>query len=470
MLSSCRDTTELARRKSAPYLFLGQTTSLCESCDRLIPAKILEQDGAVYYQKRCAEHGVQKTLVSSDAAYWRSCREFVKPADRPLQPQTQTEHGCPWDCGLCPDHEQHSCVALIEITDQCNLQCPVCYADSAPGRGQHRSLADVDAMLGAIVASEGEPDVVQISGGEPTGHPDIMQILRRAKGLPIRHLMINTNGVRIANDIDFVTALSELSPGFEVYLQFDALDDDGLQQIRGANLSSIRKRALENLERAGISTTLVVTVKRGVNDYAVADILDFARDWTCVRGVNYQPIQHAGRNPSFAKTRDRVLLSDIRRRLIEASGVFTEHDIIPLPCNPEYIAVGYALRNGRALTPITSLLPREEFIGSAPNSIALEKNPELKQRLFDLLSLSSSPENTSERLASLLCCLPSWPVPEQIGYEHVFRISIVQFLDRFNFCLGGVKRSCIHIVHTDGRIIPFDTYNLFYRQAKDSVS
>jgi uncharacterized radical SAM superfamily Fe-S cluster-containing enzyme len=451
-------------------LFLGQTTSLCEHCNALVPAKILEQSGAIYYQKRCAIHGVQKTLISTDPAYWRSCREFIKPGDRPLRPQTHTERGCPWDCGLCPDHEQHSCVALIEITDQCNLQCPVCYADSAPGHGGHRSLDEVYSMLATIVASEGEPDVVQISGGEPTEHPEILEILRRAKASPIRHLMINTNGVRIANDREFVRKLAELSPGFEVYLQFDALDDAGLQQIRGANLSAVRRRALDNLEQAGISTTLVVTVKRGVNDDAVADILDFARDWACVRGVNYQPIQHAGRNPSFDKDRDRVLLSDIRRRLIEASGVFAEQDIIPLPCNPEYIAIGYAIRNGRELTPITTLLPREEFIGSAPNSIAFEKHPELKKRLFDLLSLSSSPQNTSERLANLLCCLPSWPVPDRIGYEHVFRVSIVQFLDRFNFCLGGVKRSCIHIVQPDGRVIPFDTFNLFYRQPMDKTS
>jgi uncharacterized radical SAM superfamily Fe-S cluster-containing enzyme len=325
-------------------------------------------------------------------------------------------------------------------------------------------------MLETILASEGEPDIVQISGGEPTEHPDILGILKRARQLPIRHLMLNTNGVRIANDAAFVDALAELAPGFEVYLQFDALDDHGLQQIRGANLSAIRRRALENLERAGISTTLVVTVKRGVNDHAVADILQYARDWQCVRGVNYQPIQDAGRNPAFDKNKDRILLSDIRRRLIDDSGIFGEQDIIPLPCNPEYIAIGYALRNGRNLTPILSMLPHEDFVGNASNSIAFERNPELKQRLFDLLSLSSTAANSPARLASLLCCLPSVPVPEDIGYEHVFRVSIVQFLDRFNFCLAGVKRSCIHIVQTDGRIIPFDTYNLFYREELEALT
>src|SRR6185295_8448898 len=107
-------------RKSRPYVFLGQTTSLCETCLRLVPAKILEADGAVWYQKRCPSHGVQKTLVSSEARYWKRCRDFLKPGDLPRAFQTEIDRGCPYDCGLCPDHEQHSCLALIEINETCN--------------------------------------------------------------------------------------------------------------------------------------------------------------------------------------------------------------------------------------------------------------------------------------------------------------------------------------------------------------
>ena len=131
-------------RKSAPYLFLGQTTSLCETCLGLVPAKIVEEDGGIYYSKRCPEHGVMKTLVSDDPVYWRRTLEYLKPGDRPLQPHTRTERGCPWDCGLCPDHEQHSCLAIVEINEACNLACPVCFAEflaqaehaSQPGRGR----------------------------------------------------------------------------------------------------------------------------------------------------------------------------------------------------------------------------------------------------------------------------------------------------------------------------------------------
>lgn len=453
----------MSQRKAAPYLYYGQTTSLCEACLELVPTKILLRDGSVWYQKRCKEHGVQSTRVSSDVDYWLQSRTFLKPGDRPLTTQTETSAGCPHDCGLCPDHEQHSCVALVEITDACNIECPVCFAGSSPGNTGHRSLAQIAHMLDAIVASEGEPDVVQISGGEPTIHPQILEVLQLAKRKPIKHLMLNTNGIRIAQDKAFVEQLADLMPAFEVYLQFDTLNNQSLKAMRGSTLADIRLKALENLESAGIPTTLVVTVKGGVNDEGLADVVDFALGYACVRGVTFQPVQDAGRNPGFDKKRHRVTLDEIRRQLIDGQEVFGEDDIIPLPCNPEYIAIGYCLRDGRKLTPITSLLPKEEFLGVAPNSIAFEKQPELRSRLFDLLSLSGNPENTPTRLDRLLCCLPYFRVPDELGYEHIFRVTIVQFLDRYNFCLGGVKRSCIHIVHPDGRIIPFDTYNLFYR-------
>src|SRR5499427_6444873 len=235
-------------RKVRPYVFWGQTTSLCETCLGLVPAKIALRDGEVWYEKRCARHGMQSTLVSTDAAYWLRCKEYLKPGDRPLAFQSRTQLGCPYDCGLCPDHEQHSCLALLEVNETCNLTCPVCFADSAPHRPKHRSLAEIEAMLDTLVASEGEPDLLQVSGGEPTLHPQILEILRLAKQRPIRHLMLNTNGVRLANEPAFVEALAKLGPGFEVYLQFDSLRKEALENIRGADLRGVRTRALANLE------------------------------------------------------------------------------------------------------------------------------------------------------------------------------------------------------------------------------
>src|ERR1700722_14424596 len=308
-------------RRSRPYVFWGQTTSLGETCLSLVPAKIEIVDNEVWYEKRCDRHGVQSTLVSSDAAYWRRCKDYIKPGDRPLALQSRTEFGCPYDCGLCPDHEQHSCLALIEINEHCNLTCPVCFADSSPARGKQLPLATVEKMLDSLVASEGEPDLVQISGGEPTLHPDFFAILDAARARPIRHVMINTNGLRIAREPDFVARLAQNKRGLEVYLQFDSLERNALINLRGADLLKIRQRALENLEQQGISTTLVVTVKRGVNDQEVGDIVRHALKWKCVRGVTLQPVQDAGRNENFNKDTDRIMLSEIRKRVVE-TGVF----------------------------------------------------------------------------------------------------------------------------------------------------
>ncbi|WP_219895330.1 radical SAM protein [Aquisediminimonas profunda] len=456
------------QRKAAPYLFHGQTTSLCEECLIPVPAKVIIEAGEVFYLKRCRAHGVQKTLISDDLAYWQSQKHWLKPGDRPLAAQTRTEAGCPFDCGLCPDHEQHSCLAIIEINSACNLACPVCFANAEDIHGAHRPFAMVEQMLDALVASEGEPDLVQLSGGEPTIHPQFFEILDAVKARPIRHVMINTNGVRIAQDAEFVARLASYAPRLEVYLQFDSLDDHALMDLRGARLSRIRQQALEALEAADLSTTLVAVVKRGVNDHEIADIINHALTWSCVRGVTFQPVQDAGRNEGFDGKANRMVLSQIRREVAKA-GVFGLEDMIPLPCNPDQICIGYGLRDGPNVTSITSLLPRDLII-NGPNTISYEAYPELQKAVTDLLSLATSQANTEEKLAGLLCCLPQAFVPETLGYANSFRVVILQFLDRFNFDLATVKRSCVHFVTPDKQIIPFDTYNTFYRPGAEGAA
>jgi len=454
------------QRKSRPYIFYGQTTSMCEVCHELVPAKICIEGDDVFYEKRCKQHGVQKTRISSDARFYRWQRDFLKPGDRPEAPQTRTEFGCPYDCGLCPDHEQHSCMAIVEINDVCDLTCPVCFAESSPKRTTNLPLATIEAMFDTLVTSEVEPDLVQISGGEPTLHPQFLDIVRLAKTKPIRHLMINTNGIRIAQDEAFVAELATLKTGLEIYLQFDSLRPEALKAIRGADLTRIRRQALENLERHNISTTLVCVVKNGVNDDEMGALVQHALEWRCVRGVNFQPIQDTGRNENFDAKRDRVLLSDIRRRIVADSGVFGERDMIPLPCNPSAITIGYGLRNGREITPVTAIFSHDDLLAGLPNALTFEKYPDLQKRIFELFSLSTGPDTAIERIQALLCCLPGVPVPAGLTYDNVFRVTVVEFLDAHNFCLAGVKRSCVHFVTPEGKIIPFDTYNLLYRDGR----
>ena len=459
--------TVIAERKAAPYLFHSQTTSLCETCLEPVPAKVVIEDACVWYLKRCRTHGVMKTLISDDLDYWRAQKLWLKPGDRPLTAQTRTEAGCPFDCGLCPDHEQHSCLAILEINQACDLACPVCFADAANVHGSHRPLAEIERMLDALVASEGEPDLVQLSGGEPTLHPDFFAILDAVKRRPVRHVMINTNGVRIAQDRVFVDRLASYKPALEVYLQFDSLNDDALMNLRGARLARVRRAALEALERVELSTTLVAVIKRGVNDHEVADIVRHAIAWNCVRGVTFQPVQDAGRNEGFDPHAHRVLLTQIRRE-VGKSGVFDTEDMIPLPCNPDQISIGYGLRAGPRVTPITRLIPREVIL-DGPNTVLYEANANLRAAMFDLLSLSTAQANTEEKLAGLLCCLPQAMVPAEVSYANSFRVVIMQFLDRYNFDLATVKRSCVHFVTPEGQIYPFDTYNTFYRPGAEGA-
>jgi hypothetical protein len=275
--------------------------------------------------------------------------------------------------------------------------------------------------------------------------------------------MVNTNGLRLAREPDFVARLAGYRPGFEVYLQFDSLRDEVHQRLRGARLGDVRRRALEHLNRHDVSTTLVVTVQKGLNDDEFGAIIEFALQQPCVRGVTFQPIQAAGRLDGYDPARHRLTLTEVRRRILEQSAVFTPDDLIPVPCNPDCLAMAYALKlDGRAV-PLTRYLSPEVLVREGRNSIVVERDEGLRRRVFELFSTAHSPEGQAGRLADLLCCLPRIAAPAGLGYRDVFRVLIMQFIDARSFDLRAVKKSCVHIAQPDGAIVPFDTFNLFYR-------
>lgn len=450
--------------RTRPYLYYDVALALCTTCLRRVEAKIVFQDERVWLDKRCLVHGKERVLLADDVAYWRRARElFLKPSEMPRRWNTPVRFGCPYDCGLCPEHEQHSCLTLIELGDGCNLTCPVCYAGSSPATMRWHSLATIERMLDAVVANEGEPDVVQLSGGEPTLHPEFWEVVAAARKRPIRHLMLNTNGIRLAREPDFARRLAELGTGFEVYLQFDSLSPEALRELRGADLSDVRARALDHLDEAGLSTTLVVTVKRGCNDGELGALVDFALGRPCVRGVTFQPIQDAGRNDGYDAGVHRLTLTEVRRRILEQTRVFRPEDILPVPCHPDAIAMAYALKTGAEVVPLTGMIPPAVLIDGARNTIVYEQERGLQERLFALLSTAHSLESSAASLRDLLCCLPRVDAPG-VGYADLFRVIIMAFQDARSLDVRSVKKSCVHIVHPeDGRLIPFETYNLFYR-------
>jgi 7,8-dihydro-6-hydroxymethylpterin dimethyltransferase len=455
-------------RKIRPYLFYDTTQSVCTRCLRQVEAKIVFKDDRVYMDKWCPVHGTERVLMSDDVAYYRLCREvFVKPPEMPQRFATAMRHGCPYDCGLCPDHMQHSCLAVVEITDHCNLRCPTCYAASGPERLTHRSFEEALAMLDAVVASEGHADVVQISGGEPTLHPRLFDILDAAKARPIRHLMLNTNGIRIAQEPGFAERLATYAPAFEVYLQFDSLQREPLLDLRGADLRRIRQEALDKLNALNLSTTLVMTVKRGVNDDEIGEVIRFAAQQRCVRGVTLQPVQDAGRVEAYDAAKHRLTVSEIRRRIVEQSGLFSAEDVVPVPCNPDTLAMAYAIRtdDSGALQPLTRFLDPRTLVEAAGNTIVFERDASLKDQVFKLFSTNHSPESQANCLSELMCCLPKVAAPD-LDYTKVFRVLVVQFMDARGLDIRALKKSCIHMARPDGRMIPFESHNIFYRDER----
>jgi uncharacterized radical SAM superfamily Fe-S cluster-containing enzyme len=224
---------------------------------------------------------------------------------------------------------------------------------SSPHYGRHRTIEEVEQMLDIIVANEGTPDVVQLSGGEPTIHPDFFEILDIAKKKPIRHLMVNTNGIRIAKDFEFAKRLASYAPDFEIYLQFDSFKPGALEQLRGKDLSDIRLKALEHLNKLNLSTTLVVTLQKGLNDDEIGKIIDYALQQPCVRGVTFQPTQVAGRIENFDPATDRITMTEVRQKILEQTNVFQANDLIPVPCNPDALVMGYALKLAGNVFPMT---------------------------------------------------------------------------------------------------------------------
>jgi pyruvate-formate lyase-activating enzyme len=263
------------------------------------------------------------------------------------------------------------------------------------------SQHQIQAMLDAVVRNEAQPDVVQISGGEPTLHPDFFAILDMAKARPIRHVMVNTNGVRVAHEEEFASRLSGYMPDLEVYLQFDSFERQPLMELRGADLRNVRERALARLNRHKISTTLVVTLKKGLNDCEIGKIIDFALQHRCVRGVTFQPIQAAGRLEHYDPATDRLTLTEVRRKILEQTTVFRPEDI-PVPCHADSLAMAYALKlNGRVI-PLTGMIDPEVLINGGRNTIVYEQDDAVRNGVFKLFATNHSPRSGAGSLRDLL--------------------------------------------------------------------
>lgn len=460
------------------HTFLGITQSLCPECLTLLPAKIIVKRGRVYFRKTCPTHGVREDFVCSDVRQYDQM-EFSLPGKVPVQFGIEPDKGCPYDCGLCTEHEQHTCLGLVEITSSCNLNCPMCYASSGPG-GKHLTFEECKRAIDRLVEVEGRAEVLQLSGGEPTIHPDFLKILDYGCRQAIDIVMINSNGLRFAHDAEFTAAVAGYRQRIEVYLQFDGFHDDITRRLRGEPLVDTKLRALDALGKHGIRTILVVTLQPGVNDHEIGAIVKFGLERPWITGISFQPATYSGRHVLPDTLEKRITFPDVIHAIAEQTdGLFRQDDFMPLPCaHPNCHSLSYAYRSGGKVTPLARFIDPRKHLDLLANGITFTR-ARTRQLIEQLLGKMGCCGGTCE--APDGPAIPSLTLParkdgdlsgdffaralaEKLDPSDMFRITITSFLDVYNFDVRRLMKCCIHFVLPSGHVVPFCAYNVLYRE------
>ncbi len=454
------------QKRDADYVFYELTRSICPTCKRVIDAQILLRDNKVYMRKRCTDHGTFEGLVYSDAQAYTSAGRFNKPGTIPLEFSTEVVEGCPHDCGLCPDHQQHACLGIIEVNSACNMDCPLCFANAGPGF--NLTLEEVEEILDHLVATEGNPEVVQFSGGEPSIHPQIIQMMRAAKDRGIRHVMLNTNGKRIADDDAFLEQLAGLHPS--IYFQFDGFESRTYDIIRGEpDILPQKLRALDRLAQIGAQVVLVPAINRDVNLHEVGAIVKFGMQHPAVRGINFQPAFMAGRHGQH-NPMERLTIPDILRAMEEQTdSMLLYSDFVPVPCCfPTCNSVTYTYVDGETVIPLTRLVNVEDYLDYVSNRVLPDLAGEIKTALEGLWSSSAvaGSAQTVEQIA-ISCASCGLPDGLDIGSfaQHIFMIMLQDFMDPWTFNQKNLMKCCKEFLLPGGKQIPFCAYNTIgYRE------
>jgi hypothetical protein len=463
-------------KRERDEIFVEYTKSICPLCKAVVDAEVNVRDNRVYLRKRCRDHGVFEALVYSDARMWFDAQRFNKPGTIPLQTRTAVERGCPLDCGLCPEHKQHACLGIIEVNTACNLDCPLCFADSGhQPDGFSLSVEQVAAGLDAFVRAEGDPEVVMLSGGEPTIHPRILDFIAMAIDRGIGLVTLNTNGIRLARDRAFVDALASFEPKPRIYLQFDGLDERTHLALRGRDLRALKLEALDRCAEAGLVVVLAAAVERGVNEHEVGAIVRFGMSHPAVRGVAFQPVTHAGRHPEFDPC-DRVTNADVIHALADRLPEwFQVSDFVPVPCCfPSCRSITYVIVDGDIVVPLTRLVDVEDHLDYVANRVM--PDPSIRAALEKLWSASAfggSPSTDAhlDALGCASCGLDAGQAIEDLS-EKAFMIVVQDFQDPYTLNVRQLMKCCVAEIVPDGRLIPFCAYNsVGYReQVREQLS
>ena len=467
---------------------LKQTKSLCPECLKVIDATVYEEDGKVYMRKTCPEHGEFQDLYWSDYEQYVRVEKFRYVGDGLNNPRTETVNGCPYDCGICPNHKSHTVLGIIDVTNRCNLRCPVCFANAAAtGYVYEPTKEQIRGMLENLRRNDPVPaTALQFSGGEPTIREDLFELIRMAKELGFRHVEVNTNGLRLAESVEYCRGLREAGMS-TVYLQFDGLTPEVYKFTRGRDLLDVKMRAIENLRKAGVkSIVLVVTLIKGVNDNQLGDIIRFAvKNFDVVRCINVQPVSICGRIPPEEREKMRITITDFMRLCEEqTNGKIRMNDFYPVPtvvpiskavgalkgkryveftAHPHCGMATYLFVENGDIVPITKYGNVDKFIESIQKVYEDAAQGKTKKAKFRLLAALRHIKFSFLRKYV-------WRVLREGSYEALgdlqrksILLSSMHFMDPYNFDLQRVENCVIHYAVPDGRIIPFCTMNSIHR-------
>jgi len=477
-----------------------KTKSLCPECLNVIDAEVYESDGKILMKKRCEKHGEFDDIYWSDASLYYKFARWMYTGNAGIR-ITNTENGCPYDCGLCPVHKSSTMLAIIDLTNRCNQHCPTCFANAAAsGYVYEPTMEQLQEMM-KLLRSEVPPcPAVQFAGGEPTIREGFIDIVRMARGMGFSHIQVATNGVALAKSEQFCHDMVEAGL-HTVYLQFDGVTEEPYRVLRGIPALKTKLRAIENCRKGGLkSVVLVPTLVKGVNDHQVGDMVRFAaRNLDIIRGVNAQPISFEGRVDESERRSGRITIPDYIKALEEQTdGEIPRESFYPVPfvvaishfveawkgmpqlefsVHPHCGAATYVFVENGKFIPITEFIDVEglmEFIEEQAEEMSKSRIGKLRAMMRIMTQGKKFIDH--EKAPSVFDKFTLTDILDKGNRDSLAEfhrkalfIGAMHFQDPYNFDLERVQRCGIHYVTPDGRIIPFCSYNAIHRPSVEKA-
>lgn len=450
--------------------YLRSTLAYCEACGKSEFARIVAREAGVFMERMCPAQGVASVKIARDPAW------YVERTARPREVESQkdcrpSQKGCPFDCGPCQWHTGGLHLPVFSITNDCNLDCPICFTYNRSDRKYHKSVDETRRIVGHIVERSGGVDLINLTGGEPTLHPDLFAILDACRHEAIGRITLNTNGIRIAGDRRFAERIKEA--GVQVVLSLDTLDPDKSLLIHGKDITRAKRRCLDTLEELGIPTTILSVCIKGTNEDDVADIVHTWFRKPFVRSVTVQNMTFTGANGSRFAPREHITMDEVEALLAQREGISRSDFFALSSYHPLcYSAAYYVVRDG-SLIALASIFERELLSEMSRGSYLLNPDRDLSVEFRDGINrlwAAGADEQTIGTLRQMLAAL--YPTGTRLSgaqrraliEEWVKMILIHPHMDRDNFDIDRVS-SCGDLVPDEsGQMIPACAYNLLYRQ------